>query len=349
MKSIVFIVPYFGKLPGYFNEWAFTAGNLESQNIDFLLITDAEIGFNLRSNIHVIAMTFSEFHARVQRSFEFRIALERPYKICDFKPALGYIFQDEISKYDYWGNCDIDQVWGNVRKFISDEILEKYDRIQFLGHFILYRNCKHINEAFVLPGAIYDYQRVFSDSMHYSFCEHSGMLRIIERNNISNYIALNYADISPRYTRLIVSRQKNYMYQILYWENGSVIRTYLDDSGRLGTDEYMYFHFQRKNPKTLGCWKEDRTPIRIIYNAEAFVEGDETQVTASYIRGHSDFKSHEVDRIESYIYLIEKLKQLAASPLRKKGLWVRQKIATYCAVRDNRYFDRGYRNSNAKE
>lgn len=169
MKKLIFIVPYFGPLPGYFHEWAFSAGYLRDQAVDFLLITDQTAAFELPANIRVWKLPFEEFKARLQEKFDFPIAVPRPYKLCDFRPAWGYVFEDRLKGYDFWGNCDIDQVWGDVRAFITDDILDRYDRIHFLGHFTLYRNTPEMNGLFRKPGAIYGHRKVFSDAMHYSF------------------------------------------------------------------------------------------------------------------------------------------------------------------------------------
>ena len=345
--KIVFIVPYYGKFPGYFHEWVYSAGFLSKENIDFLLITDICIDFPLPNNIKVLSVTFDEFQKRAQEKFDFRIALNSPYKLCDFKPTLGYLFADEIRNYDFWGNCDIDQVWGSVRSFISDDILEYYDRIQFLGHFILYRNTPEMCTLFKKKGAIYDYCHVLSDEMHYSFCEHSGMMKIVAKNHIKNYLAINYADLSPRYTRMIISRQPNYKFQIIYWENGHVIRAFINNSGNVEKDEYMYFHFQRKHPETLNCWNHGKQPLRIIYNANGFIEDIDREITPQYIMQHSDFKSSKIDNLESRKYRKDKIQIFFKSDFKKKILWIKQRLATRLVVSQEEYFGKNYSNSNS--
>ena len=344
MHRIVFIVPYFGRFPAYFREWAYTAGFLKKENIDFLIISDIKIDFDLEPNIKVLNISFEEFCRRVQSKFDFKIGLNRPYKICDFKPTLGYVFSDLINDYDFWGNCDIDQVWGSVRSFITDSILDKYDRIQFLGHFILYRNTKNINELFMNKGAIYDYKKVLSDEMHYSFCEHSGMMKIVVKNNITNYLKINYADLSPRYTRMFVSRMPNYNYQIMYWENGHVYRSYIDFDGSIKREEFMYFHFQRKNPKSLSIWSTREKPKRFIYKADGFILPEMEEIDDKYIKKYSDFQSNEIDSKEEKQYKIDKINQFIKSPFKKKILWVKQRIATRYVVKQERYFGKNYSN-----
>ena len=55
---------------------------------------------------------------QVQKMFDFPIYLDHPYKLCDYKPAYGYIFPEYTKGYDYWGHCDMtDCIFGNLRKF----------------------------------------------------------------------------------------------------------------------------------------------------------------------------------------------------------------------------------------
>ena len=80
------------------------------------------------------------------REFDFSIYLDHPYKLCDYKPAYGYIFAEYAHGYDYWGHCDMtDCIFGNLRKFLSDDFLSGADKFMFLGHMTLYRNTDEIN------------------------------------------------------------------------------------------------------------------------------------------------------------------------------------------------------------
>ena len=185
MKKILIIVPYFGAFPSYFREWAFTAGFLKEQAIDFLLITDNSIEFELPDNIRVYKLTFEELKNHIQNKFDFKIELIKPYKLCDFKPVFGYIFEKEVQGYDFWGNCDIDQVWGDVRSFVTDDILNRFDRVYYLGHLTLYRNTPAMNRLFRQPGAIYDYKRVFFSL--FRNCKNPIYSRVFHRCTDCNY------------------------------------------------------------------------------------------------------------------------------------------------------------------
>ena len=109
------IIPYFGKLPNYFDLW------LESvrHNLDynFLIITDEEIENNLPENVRVIKSSFEDLVKKIQSLYPFKISLKSPYKLCDYRPAYGEIFKEELVKYDFWGYCDVDLIFGSINHF----------------------------------------------------------------------------------------------------------------------------------------------------------------------------------------------------------------------------------------
>lgn len=329
MNKILFIVPYYGKWPVFFREWAYTAGYLEKQNIDFLLVTDLDVEFELAPNIHIKKMSFEELKKKIQSCFDFEIVLESPYKLCDYRPAYGIIFKNEIEGYSFWGHCDVDMFWGNVRKFITDDILEKHDKIQYMGHFVLYRNCEQMNELFRKDGGIYDYQHVYSSPLSFSFDEHPGMMQIVMKHNISNYIENNQADISPRYTRMYISRFKNYKHQILYWHDGSVYRKYVDDNGNVGTDEFLYAHFQRKYPQGLKQWEQIPTPSTFVYRADKFMYIEPEKINKEFILNMSEYSDARIDKKENLSYTFKKIKRFLSCSLQEKVIWIKQRTATH--------------------
>ena len=144
MKSIVVIFPYFGKLPPQYDIWRASA--IRNPSIDFMFFTDTEIA--PYKNIIVHKMKFEDFRIIVQKAFDFQIILDRPYKLCEYKPAYGYILKDYIKQYDFWGFGDLDLVYGNIRTFITDEVL-KYKFILGWGHLSLFRNDSDTNEYFM--------------------------------------------------------------------------------------------------------------------------------------------------------------------------------------------------------
>lgn len=71
----------------------------------------------------------------------------------DFYVASGLIFKDYLKGSDYWGIANLDIVFGNLSKFLSDEELAKYDiwtddSKSFNGIFSLFKNTEYINNVF---------------------------------------------------------------------------------------------------------------------------------------------------------------------------------------------------------
>jgi len=144
MKSVVILFPYFGTLPIQYNMWRNSA--LRNTDIDFLFFTDCLV--EPAENIIVHKMTFESFRQLVQKAFDFPITLDRPYKLCEYKQAYGYILQDYIKNYDFWGFGDLDLVYGDIRSFLTDSVL-KYKFLLGWGHLTLLHNDEDTNTYFM--------------------------------------------------------------------------------------------------------------------------------------------------------------------------------------------------------
>lgn len=173
MKSIIVIFPHFGKLPPQYKMWRASA--LYNTDVDFLFFTDCNV--ESAKNIMVHKMTFEDFRQIVQDKFDFPIVLNRPYKICDYRPAFAYILADYIKGYDFWGWGDLDVVYGDIRHFVSDEVLSHYKMISGFGHFSLYKNDEYTNTFFMkdVDGYV-SYKEAFTQqrSMYFDEYEYKG-------------------------------------------------------------------------------------------------------------------------------------------------------------------------------
>ena len=94
MYSIAYVVPYFGKFPKGFQFWLLSCKC--NPSIDWLIFTDDKTPYDYPENVKVTYWTFDQMKKKVQAIYDFPIFLERPYKLCDFKPAYGEIFADEL-------------------------------------------------------------------------------------------------------------------------------------------------------------------------------------------------------------------------------------------------------------
>ena len=149
MKRACFIIPYFGKLPNYFQ--LFLNSCAPNKKFDWLIITNDNREFSYPKNVKKIFMEWNDFKRFAQKKFKEKLALEYPGKLCDFKPTYGYLFEDLIRQYSYWGYCDIDTIMGNLDEQLPLSFLNKYDKIFSLGHMVLFKNSFEINRAFLKP------------------------------------------------------------------------------------------------------------------------------------------------------------------------------------------------------
>jgi len=170
--SIALIACWYGPYPWYFPYFVHSCSF--NPTIDFYIITDNKeyIG-DKPANIKIVYKTVEEINLTASKKLGFTVNIDNPYKLCDFKPAYGFIFLEIIGKYDFWGHGDIDVIYGNIRDFITDEMLKNYDIISprpdwVPGCFLLFKNTEKMNTLFMQSK---DYQTVFTSSKHFCFDE----------------------------------------------------------------------------------------------------------------------------------------------------------------------------------
>lgn len=170
------------------------------------------------------------------------IKLTNPYKLCDFKPAYGYIFEEEISKYDFWGFCDIDLIFGNLSHFINDELLNKFDKLFFHGHFCIFRNCKKMNTLFLEKYEnVINYEYAFKTKFPCHFDE-NGTVAYAHKNDASIRFYMNWCffDVSTYQYEFIINGTKCYV----IWDEKEL--KCFDFDKKL-ICEVMYIHLQKRN------------------------------------------------------------------------------------------------------
>ncbi len=176
MKKTGVIIPYFGKIPDWFPYFLNTS--TFNENIHWFCFFDQSLPTASKSNVTFYHIQKHDFVDLVRKKLGFDIELKSSYKLCDFKPAFGKIFEDYLSGFDFWGYSDIDMVYGNINNFITEESLTKYDILSsyqgFLsGPFALFRNCNEVNNLFT---HIRDFQELLSDPQHYGIDENNNTL-----------------------------------------------------------------------------------------------------------------------------------------------------------------------------
>ncbi|MBR1485224.1 MAG: hypothetical protein IJ612_05985 [Prevotella sp.] len=245
MKSIVIIFPYFGTLPAQYPAWRASA--LRNPTVDFMFFTDADV--EPATNIIVHRMTFDDFRQLAQQAFSFPIVLDRPYKLCEYKQAYGYMLHDYISRYDFWGFGDLDLVYGDLRRFLTDEVLAR-PFILGWGHLTLLHNDAQTNAYFMQQADGYqDYREAFTTKTITFFDEfnHRGCsdkwrdLRPedcwLEEpfDNVSKpKQAFHFCSLNRGWQRVVFEHQGSRLFMLRFAD------------GRLERRESLYAHFQHR-------------------------------------------------------------------------------------------------------
>ena len=286
--TICMVCPYFGLFPSYI-DLVFKSCSYNT-SIDWLVYSDCENYSFKPDNITIIKCTLEDFRKQIQDKFHFKISLETPYKLCDYRVVYGYILEDVLSKYDFWGHCDLDMIFGDIRGFCPDEVLAQYDKIFTRGHLVLYRNSHNVNRYYELRGTYSDYTTVFSSNNSWGFDEMSGINQILREHGIPQYSSIDkIADIGTLHHKFflpsnIINQLCNYNKQVFYWEDGKLWRAYVSN-GEIFRNEFAYIHLKHRTFKafdfdmqrdnlaffiTPDGFKEKQTEVRLdhfsIYN-----------------------------------------------------------------------------------
>jgi hypothetical protein len=142
-SKICIVMPYFGHWP----EWMelYLESCKKNTFIDWLFFTDCGKQKGLPPNVLIYTITLKQFLEKVEKKLGIEIEWNSAYKICDLRPAFGKIFEREIKGYQHFGWGDVDVIYGNMKQFLTDELL-KNDCISFSknhlsGHLCLWKNC----------------------------------------------------------------------------------------------------------------------------------------------------------------------------------------------------------------
>ena len=262
MHSIVFICPYFGKLPkGQFPLWLKSCEM--NPTINWIIFTNDTTNYNYPINVKVNYTTLKKFMSIFENKIDAKLNIEHPHKLCDLRPTYGYVFQDYIKDYDYWGYTDIsDTIYGNLRKFLTTSNLESADKIMYLGHFSLYKNTEDVNLRFYEKSKnSMSLDNIFGIGYTQSFDEFAkfGINYIFMDNGYPIKIIDNfYEDIAPFSSNFEITKlEENINFyiphevaKIFQWDNGSLY-CYEEQNNSIIKKEIAYVHFQKRKMRNL--------------------------------------------------------------------------------------------------
>lgn len=179
MRKAVFLLPYFGPLLHWTELFLLTAGR--NPDFRFVIYTDQPFDhFERYENIDWRPSKLEDMRARAVQATGLKIPqIKGGYKLCDFRPAFGEMFPDEI-KEPFWGHIDLDMIWGRLDRFYPPKVFAKYDVISgdhksLCGPFTLFRNSPKINRLYTEAP---EFEETFLDPEHRTFDEHA-MKRLV--------------------------------------------------------------------------------------------------------------------------------------------------------------------------
>ena len=251
MKKIRLIIPYFGKLPKFFPYFLLTAKR--NQKIDFLIYTDQNVDqFEVLNadNIEFKTLSFDDLRKKVQSKFEFKISLKTPYKLCDYKVAYGFIFEEELKGYDYWGFCDTDVLLGDIYQFLEEHSFfeNDYARYGLLGHLQIFKNSQEVNHVFMSgQGLNYrlDYHNVFTNEQNFIFDEADGIQKLFEKFGLSQLQLTCYHDIDIRHFSFKRYNEKEAQ-RYYFWSEKNGLESIEIKDKKLFVEHPLYVHFQKR-------------------------------------------------------------------------------------------------------
>lgn len=262
MRKLCLIVPYFGKFPNYFQ--LFLKSCSANPDYNWLIFTDDKTAFDYPKNVTRVLTSFADMKKVFASKFDFKLALDAPYKFCDFRPAYGYVFEDYLKDYLFWGYCDIDTLMGNFNEFLTDDILSKYDKIFALGHMTLYRNTPDNNRVFMKEYKGRNYKEYFSNPNNFAFDEDtksdfnihnlfkSENKRVFEGDYSLNFDIYQLLFRRVRYVGLkssplthghVTEQTKKALY---LWSQGEISRSYMVDDN-IVKEMFLYMHLQQRS------------------------------------------------------------------------------------------------------
>lgn len=244
MDSIAIIVPYFGKFNNYFSYWLQSAAG--NADIDFLIFTDDRTQYEFPHNVIVRYIEFEELIVQFREKLGVPIAIHRPYKLCDLKPMYGTLFREELKSYDYWGYCDLDLIFGNIRKFITHDILCSYDKIFPRGHISIMRNDLESITMYENGGS---YKKILQNPENCTFDEQfEGGINGIFTEKGKKIYREQYmiADVNIKHHAFYINSDVVHMKSVFYYKDGGLYRVMINAEGELAEKEYLYIHLQKR-------------------------------------------------------------------------------------------------------
>lgn len=322
--KIAIIVTWFGALPKYFQAWMESAEHNET--IDFLIFSDQEINSHAK-NINVFKTTMQDEFQRYSKKIDQPISINNAYKFCDCRLFFGLFYEEFLTGYDFWGYCDIDLMFGDIRKFVTDDVLDNYERIYQYGHLSLYKNNEKMKNLYKLQGGIYSLQEILCSKAKTTPEEYYGANRICIKNNIKWYTKIDFADLFIWYPERLEAchGKQNATHQMFVWDNGKVYRVY-EENETIKKEELVYIHWQKRKPVLQKAEKETGEDGIYIICADKIITEFAGNITREKMDEYNPPISVKERKNQQSIYKKKMLRDFLMDDMKTKSIKMRQML-----------------------
>jgi len=251
--KILLIECWLGPLPPW--RPIYEASCKANPHLDFLVLTDQVNSPKRDANIIWEPITGERLEELIKEHYRFQGPLGSAWDLTKLKPAYGALFSRFLTGYQFWGFHDSDLVWGDTRRFLTEERLAAYDVLTasaawMVGHFSIFK----LNTSAALPHLlIADYWNLIQKENHKGVCVDEEILdHALARMERQSKIRVLRAQwllgdgLHPRWKKRALERLRSrdtddddYVFEHgqCRWDGLSVVH---EATGR----EALYFHFQ---------------------------------------------------------------------------------------------------------
>ena len=242
----ILLIPYFGRWPEWIDLFVETCK--WNPGVRWRLYTDCGEAENKAGNVDYVHLSFDDYKALVRERLSIAFDPPAPYKLCDLRPCLAYIHEQDVAGFPFFGYGDLDVVYGNIGNFYTEGVLAHSDVLsthpeRLSGHFAVLRNTPALRRAFE---RIPDYRT------------------LLEQSRYANMDERHFADVfSPSATdpHLLFVERHSTVLSPRGWHDGTMNypKRWFWRRGRLtnetdGDREFLYLHFMRWQS---GRWMQD--------------------------------------------------------------------------------------------
>ncbi len=297
--KITLLIPYFGEWPSYFN--VYLEGCNHNKWLNIIFFTNCKTPENHPNNITFIPHSLETLSVLINKKLNLSINLTYPYKLCDFKPCYGKIFEEYIKDSDYWGYGDIDLIYGDLKSNVLNRIQIGYDVLSHRMEILSGSLCIIKNTDFLVN--LYAQSPVFVEQL--SHTDYRGLDETA--HSLITWKGGNKLELPTHcFTYLVASEDKKGSLKASfislakeYISNEQVIKY---DNGILWFENTSIAYYHYVNNKNVGGYKLPNwqlVPKRFFITSTGFYKNNRLYTLIHYYRKMIGFTNNLFNKIKN--------------------------------------------------